>query len=1270
MATQDFSEFFGGASSPSVPSSDNSNFSEFFGNTPATQTNVSQIPSVSTKKENPLWTMGKNIAKNLPSTVISGFTSVGDVMARAGTTLGTGLSKLLPAPKFKVPEQDIEKFNQAKKNVLSFKKGFQKEVTLPFQDTPIMKSATVWSSPKQAIGDIAEATLDTVTGIYGLSLGKNIGKSILKEAGKELAEKGSKVAIKSVTKNILTSIKNRGIKNIAKTVARDAGVGAGYGVATEMQNKQSTLGSIAKSGLTGAIIGSTLPHLIGGTAKIVGKGISLSNKQIAKAAESVASKLEKYVEESKVPKIITTKETPLISTALEKTPINLKVNLASKTAAGLRTALAIPSAFRNTILDKYDPIVSFNEKANKEGATIHDLEEAVRGTKHRAGGIATEQLNEYTGMIKNYGKDNWNNIKEYARLLDDTDRLNRGNAIVGKIINKNGTEIKVSRTAEDVANEMSQLKSRLNPEQMAIVEKGQKDLNIFYDNILKTAVESGRITPESYAAMKKAHPNYALREVADYINQSAGQGKGNSFNVTRSGYYKAEGSVRELSDLDVATVRYLYKEALQNEKNTAMGKIMSAIKNMGVGKALRTAENVKARTEAFKKLSIEKQNKNTLINQIKELSVFGKKAEIKIEETIESKKGSKEIKKLIKSIKEADKERTSLLDEAQTLASEFEPTTPIKKLITKAETQDKNVKTKLIQLKKLQEKINFEKTLTFAQQTDVVKRIRETSKQIVEMVNKSKTTAKELWAEAKSASDVAIKGVDIPEGYEKMSYFNNGIREDWLVPSDVGRALKHMDGESSGFILKWLNNTKDASENIFTKGLRTLSTFSATAIKNLAVNWNIVFGGFSNPMRDIQTVQLTSNASLKDIGESLLKTITGKHDPELIKLAEKSGALQGNIFKEYSSPEEILMNVLNDDTGVKGIKNIIKHPLKAIESVGQKMETMTRLAVFKRELLRGSPLDQAAKAARNATVDFSKSGSITEIINKFVPFLNARIQGFSNLLSAVKKNPTRATRVLLWTAAYPAVLLSAYNNRYKSFTNVPDYEKRKYWILMVGESNGRSLNGTSIKIPHYVKIPKGEAQQAVSNVTDRVLDLSKNKYPDSTNKFLYNLFKDFSPVTESSILPAGGQQAVEVLTNYSFFKDAPIVPEYIQIGNKWIKSSEIPSKEQYNDKTSEIAKYIGEALGWSPIKVDYIIKQGLLNDVIRLYDLPFKGFKGTGTFEKTSELPLARTILGVSNYGESLRKTAYEEEQKKIKNTKRIETLRRIQEQMNKIKSK
>jgi len=520
------------------------------------------------------------------------------------------------------------------------------------------------------------------------------------------------------------------------------------------------------------------------------------------------------------------------------------------------------------------------------------------------------------------------------------------------------------------------------------------------------------------------------------------------------------------------------------------------------------------------------------------------------------------------------------------------------------------------------------------------KTVNENINQLDGFIKDLKGRRKDIFDNLKLIRDIKTNKVDYQKnGFERISYFNNGVKEDWLIPDDVGSALKNLGGDEANKVMSWLNNSL----------MGKIVSTPANVLRKVATTANPVFALVRNPARDAQTALLTAG---DDYAKGLIKTITGRHDEQLYRLARESGALQGSIYREQLKPEQIIAEKAKEKSGI--VKKILR-PDKLIEGWGQKMEEMTRMSVFSGALKNGKTTEEAAKLARNATVDFGKSGNTMQVLNKLIPFLNARVQGFANMGKAILKDPAKATRVLMWSAAYPQAVLTAYNSKYDSYESIPDYEKRKYWIVMVGETNGRDLDNKKVKVPNYIKVPKGEAQQAVSNIVERVLTIGNKKYPDSTGQFLANLVGDISPVTESSLIPTGLQQAIELKTNYSIYKGKPIESDYTKIKNKWFKTDEIEPRYRTGVNTSQFAKVLGNVMNWSPVKIDYVAKTGVIGDIINAFDIPVKlSDKKKTPFEKVSSMPIASGVVGSSYWGTSQEKKVKEKQETQDKNTKKI----------------
>lgn len=523
----------------------------------------------------------------------------------------------------------------------------------------------------------------------------------------------------------------------------------------------------------------------------------------------------------------------------------------------------------------------------------------------------------------------------------------------------------------------------------------------------------------------------------------------------------------------------------------------------------------------------------------------------------------------------------------------------------------------------------------------------------------------DIMADLKNHADIKIRAKDArKDGFETYKFFRNGVREEWLMPDDLGRALKHMDSKEADAFINFFNNT--TAGKIITK--------PASLTRLIATQRNPMFALIANPSRDAQTVAITSGMamSIADYATGLKSAKTGqKIADDLLRLARKEGAIQGSVFRENEDASKVLKTMLHKlgRTDENLVSRLVKKTgdivtLKNVEEAGQIMEETTRLAVFSRAIKNGVAPRQAAKLARNATVDFGKSGSWMKVVNRVIPFLNARVQGFGNLGAAIERDPTRAMRQVMYTAAWPAALLTSWNLKYDAFKNVPDNERRKYWIVMLGQTKGEDNNGRPIDVPYYIKIPKGEAQQIASIAVERVLTAGLSKYPESTRLFMSKLINDVSPVTESSIGIPYYSKWKELQANYSFFREKQIEGDYTKVGNKWYKTDELEPRLHIKNDTSEIAKWLGNLGNWSPVQIDYVAKQGVVNDLLRSYDLVVDGWsKETGSaFERAAELPFVRSLIGTSSYGEQTRQKEFEKKEIQMRNTEKIRRLKKANE--------
>lgn len=1192
-----------------------------------------------------------NFVRNIPTYLLRTAAQPAEFVSKAGTTIGEGLAKVIPQPEFE--KKLIRKF-VTKEGAQAFQRGLYAPTTLPTQTEPLF-APKPFESGREALGS-------------GLEAGLNVGSVLIGAPG-----------VASLGKTAVTQgVKGLTGRMLAKQLLIDATLGGGFGAATAMQQKEATPSDIGKSAAIGAGIGLLAPPVFGGVTRILSAGGRIASRAAGEGIGRLATKLEEVA----APKAAVTDR--FYEQVAQQSPTIVQ-KAAGMVASGIHGLEALPGKLRTAFLDPFDPVRRLQTQAEEKGIKPPaDLGELAHGAQYRGTGAAEVRLDDYLAM-RDTNADVWPKVKEYSHYLDDLDRLSRGNTIAGnrtpQQVQDDLTKLVASMSPEEfqkVQAAQKQLQDFLDIELRSAVESGR--INEAQYKAIKDAHPN--------------YIPHNVLDFQEEGAAAGSQALGRSLNVASSGIAKAEGSARSIQDIDQAIVDRLVQNSLQNEKNQATKAIIDAGAALGPESGftpLRTAQNVEDRIAYYQDLKKSRAILDDMrdVARSGEKATKEQTAKIAQLEAVQRQRED-ELFKELHTLQGEHGNGADLYDQA--VRDKFEREATLGRTFSDSDLEDayqifrrdaqKNArlmdasvdyeglrasKTGKSVLQKLTDAASYGRTtendaLTMFRdryvkeraapkaQAGFIRRYEAGAKRVQAAEGKVGTAServqeavsahrnlkedlssleaamsniegkrKEIMGNLKQVRDIDAKRVDYAkQGLEKVSFMRDGVREDWLVPQDLGQALKGLDGDGSSAIMQWFNNSL----------LGKTLAMPAKIIRNVSTQYNPVFALFTNPLRDIQTVQVTAKASPKDLIHGLVTTLTGgKYDEELVRLAKKSGALQGSIYREGLEPSAILAKKLDEGSV---FSKTVGRVADLIPAAGEKMEEMTRLAVFKRALADGSSPLEAAKVARDATVDFGKSGNVTRVLNKVIPFLNAHIQGFANLASAIKKNPEHAARILMWTAAYPSALLTAYNSQYESYDAIPDDEKRKYWIVMVGESTGKDKDNQVVKIPHYVKLAKGEAQQAISNTVERLLMIGKQKYPDTTGEFLMKIAGDTSPVTDSSIIPPGIGQALELKANYSYFRNRPIEPEWTKVKGKWFKTSELPPEMRFNDYTSETSKALGKVLGWSPYKLDYVIKQGVVNDILRVPDLLKKQTDLQG-FEAAANFPVARSLIGVNN---------------------------------------
>jgi hypothetical protein len=269
-----------------------------------------------------------------------------------------------------------------------------------------------------------------------------------------------------------------------------------------------------------------------------------------------------------------------------------------------------------------------------------------------------------------------------------------------------------------------------------------------------------------------------------------------------------------------------------------------------------------------------------------------------------------------------------------------------------------------------------------------------------------------------------------------------------------------------------------------------------------------------------------------------------------------------------------------------------------IEKANEFIELLPRMSEFITSLKKGESLDEAMYNAAEITTNFKRGGTATKIVNRNgATFLNASVQGFDKQIRNFTEieNPKQAARLLtkaLVLGVAPALLNAVMYDDDDEYEDLPDYVKDSYYLFKTGKDN------------KWIRIPKGRAISVIQAAARRTYNYSKgdkDAYKGLAGHFENQLAPN-NPLESNVLSPL-----VDVKNNKAWS------------GNKIVSDSlENAShpEEEYDSKTDELSKWLGQKLGKSPKKINYIIDQntGAIGDLL----LPFLTKQAEGEDESVA----------------------------------------------------
>lgn len=268
-------------------------------------------------------------------------------------------------------------------------------------------------------------------------------------------------------------------------------------------------------------------------------------------------------------------------------------------------------------------------------------------------------------------------------------------------------------------------------------------------------------------------------------------------------------------------------------------------------------------------------------------------------------------------------------------------------------------------------------------------------------------------------------------------------------------------------------------------------------------------------------------------------------------------------------------------------KNAIKRTAQKfsqlIENANQFIEQAPRFNEYLLTLQNGGTLDEALYNSAEVTTNFARGGEITKALNRNgFNFLNASVQGFDKQIRNFTKQPGAKgyVQLLAKVAIFgiaPAMLNHMLLEDDDDYEELPDYIKNSYYLFKTGDNK-------------FIRIPKGRVMSIFGTSARHTYETAQGNESilqglKDTGEQIVNNVAPNNPIENNVISPL-----LSVKNNKSWNGSA-IVSTRLQ---------NLPDSEQYDEKTSSIAKWLGKTFNYSPKKIDYVLDQytGAIGDFV------------------------------------------------------------------------
>ena len=439
------------------------------------------------------------------------------------------------------------------------------------------------------------------------------------------------------------------------------------------------------------------------------------------------------------------------------------------------------------------------------------------------------------------------------------------------------------------------------------------------------------------------------------------------------------------------------------------------------------------------------------------------------------------------------------------------------------------------------------------------------------------------------------KRVAIGKGENVIEFFENGRHYRYEVPAWMKREADYMTSTFAGKADWIAGMVNGVSRTAFTSLSPVFIPVNAMADGLTALSTQGLL-----PHRTLMEL-VRALKGLKEDNVALSHKLTGAYQMRFFGNSGRSLAEGMGINTQMS--EEQIAKALKKQVEGKwlyegkpiGKKSMLKQLDTIVRSgfglgtIGEATEQAPRRALFKRELDKAlgkgwekkwtpeeiAQMPVARKAAADSvevTLNFARGGLIPKLINPWLIFFNAGMEGFKLPYRVLRDKPK--ARMTLIGLIGGQMSLTAYNMQYPEYYDVPSDKRWGGGIIMLPPKK-KKPNGAWEA--HYIEAVPYRQLSLFLGGTTYIMEKFHGESPEAYTDFLIATGKNSTPLLTMPTIPLA-EEIGEQAGNYDLYRQQPIIPPEI---------AGEPRAKQVMPWTSRTMKEIGESIDVSPERLDH-----------------------------------------------------------------------------------